>query len=191
MRAIMIREVRELRGHQSLETWMGKEYLTLGDLWPESPKAVVVGINPAPVSVGVGHYHQGTLGIRLSKRLTAAGVLPPNSAGFMDDVAMCEGLGFTDLVKRPTSRAAEIGASEMTFGCDRLEREIAAREVPLVIFVFKAAATQLLGKFPGNGLLEDHSVGGAAVFIMPGPYEAAASSNKTLVVLRELWLKND
>jgi TDG/mug DNA glycosylase family protein len=174
-----------------METWMGKEYLTLSDLWPENPKAVIVGINPALVSVDVGHYYQGTLGVRLSKRLMTAGVLPPDSVGFMDDVATRESLAFTDLVKRPSSRAAEISALEMAFGRDRLEHELTTREIPLVIFVFKAAATQLLGKFSGNGLLEEHTLGGAAVFVMPGPFEPAVSSDRTLAVLRELWLKNN
>jgi TDG/mug DNA glycosylase family protein len=45
----------DLGGHQSLESWMGKTFLTLADLWPAHPKAVVVGINPTPQSVAAGH----------------------------------------------------------------------------------------------------------------------------------------
>jgi TDG/mug DNA glycosylase family protein len=177
----------ELRGHQSIETWMGKEYLTLKDLWPEKPKAVVVGINPSPVSVEIGHYYQGTLGIRFFERLKTAGVLPRNATGFLDDVAVQKGVAFTDLVKRPTPRAAVLSRQEMEFGRDRLERELADREAPLVIFVYKKSATQILGDFPGNGLLVGLKIGSASVFVMPAPFEATRTVNTTLGDLRELW----
>lgn len=54
----------ELINFQGVEEWMGAEYLTLRDVLPESPRAVVVGLNPSPVSVAAGHYYQGQVGQR-------------------------------------------------------------------------------------------------------------------------------
>lgn len=166
---------------------MGEEYLTLQDLWPENPKAVVVGINPSPVSVEIGHYYQGTLGIRLFERLKTAGVLGPSAVGFLDDVAYQAGVAFTDLVKRPTPRADKLRREELEIGREPLERKLLACEVPVVIFVYKKSATQLLGHFPGNGLLKDEKIGNARVFVMPGPFEATMTANKTLGALGALW----
>ncbi len=43
-------------GHRLLIDWMGTEVETLADLLPELPRAVCIGINPAPPSVAAGHY---------------------------------------------------------------------------------------------------------------------------------------
>lgn len=43
--------------YQSVEEWMDAEVLTLADVWPESPRAMIVGLNPAPASVAAGHYY--------------------------------------------------------------------------------------------------------------------------------------
>jgi double-stranded uracil-DNA glycosylase len=39
--------------------WMRSEVLTLAEVWPERPRAVIVGINPSLTSVAEGHYFQG------------------------------------------------------------------------------------------------------------------------------------
>jgi hypothetical protein len=51
-----------------------------------------------------------------------------------------------------------------------------------VLFVFKKAATTLLGSFPGNGFT-GHSIGGADVFVMPGPFENRVTAARTLDTL--------
>jgi hypothetical protein len=45
---------------------------------------------------------------------------------------------------------------------------------------------QILGDFPGNGLLVGQKIGSASVFVMPAPFEATTTANKTLGDLREL-----
>ena len=47
-------------GHRLTETWMGRETLTLADLLRPGLRAVVVGINPSPVSVAAGHYSRAS-----------------------------------------------------------------------------------------------------------------------------------
>ena len=49
---------------------------TLVDLPPARGGLLFVGLNPSPVSVTAGHYHQGRLGRTFWRRLMLAGVLP-------------------------------------------------------------------------------------------------------------------
>lgn len=172
-------------GHQLPMNWMGHEIVTLADLWPETPRAMIVGINPAPVSVDVGHYYQGHLGQALFRKLRTAGIIG-QSAGYEDDLAFAAGIGFTDVVKRPTGRATDVSSDELAYGREILERKLEEYRVPLVIFAFKKSAIALLGSFPGNGLLRQR-IGEAQVFVMPGPYEAGRTSKPTLSRLADIW----
>lgn len=170
-----------------MATWMGRDYLTLADLWPTNPKALVVGINPTPRSVESGHYYQGPYGKRFFTRLRDAGVLPAEPSVADDDLACQMGLAFTDLVKRPTPGASDLTRQEMDYGQAQLEKKLELTNVPLVIFVFKKPATQLLGRFPGHGLIGGKKIGLASVFVMPGPTERKAIADKAVRDLRELW----
>lgn len=174
--------------HHRIELdWMGQKIITLRDLWPPNLRAVIVGINPAPRSVEIGHYYQGNMGQALFRRLRNLGILDQQADGFEDDQALRIGIGFTDVVKRPTSNAAEVKPEELAFGRSILEAELAARQVPLVIFAFKKAAETMLGKFRGNGFISTSALGNASAFVMPGPYESAATANATLKDLQDYW----
>ena len=151
---------------------MGDKVETLEDLLRPGLRAVCVGINPAPSSVAVGHYYQGRLGQQFFRRLRLAGLLPDRT-GWEDDLAFAKGLGFTDIVKRPTAKASEIRAAEFAHGKPRLERKLEEARPALLIFSFKKAAEVLLGKFSGNGFL-DLAVARVQVFVMPGPYATRA-----------------
>jgi TDG/mug DNA glycosylase family protein len=175
-------------GHQALEPWMGEEWLTLADLWPDTIRAALIGINPAPVSVAAGHYYQGTLGRRIFSRLVDAGVLYPAAVGqYDDDRAVEAGIGFTDIVKRPSPRAADVRREEYRHGRLLLVEKLERAKVPLVIFTFKAAAVAALGKFSGGGFLPRVRLGGAEVFVLPGPMEARDSASRKTADLRSWW----
>ncbi len=47
--------------HRATEEWMGQQVETLEDLLRPGLRAVCIGINPAPTSVGAGHYHAASL----------------------------------------------------------------------------------------------------------------------------------
>ena len=93
-----------MKGHQAYEDWMGERILTLADLLPGEPLVVCVGINPSPTSVAVGHYYKGPLGQRFFARLWQAELLDEPGSSFEDDAALRRGVGFTDIVKRPTPK---------------------------------------------------------------------------------------
>ena len=58
----------------------GRDVETLADLPPLRDRLLFVGLNPSPVSVSAGHYHQGRLGRSFWGRLMTAGIIPRTSA---------------------------------------------------------------------------------------------------------------
>lgn len=130
---------------------MGEEVVTLADLLRTGLQGTVVGINPSPVSVAAGHYYQGQLGLRFFDALSTAGLLPPGP-GFEDDRAYAAGLGFTDVVQRPTARETGLRPRELAHGRSLLEARLVEHAIPKVVFTYKTAARTLLGKFDGFGL---------------------------------------
>ncbi|NTW39860.1 MAG: hypothetical protein HGA44_08205 [Cellulomonadaceae bacterium] len=169
-------------GHQTVSTLSGVAVRTLADLWPSPCRAVIVGVNPAPRSVEVGHYYQGSNGRTAMTRLRAAGLLPPEAGGFVDDEAVAASVGFTDVVKRPTRRSSELSTAELTEGCARLRAELELRRVPLIVCVFKPAVVALLGRADPPGF-QAGTFGVSRVFRMPGPY---APSLEATAVMSEL-----
>lgn len=176
---------RSAAGHRVVEERMGKTVETLADLLRPGLSAVVVGINPAPKSVAAGHYYQGASGQRFFARLARVGLLP-DGEGFEDDRAFAAGIGFTDVVKRPTPSAGDLRPGELEHGRQIMEAKLAALEVPLIIFTFKGAATALLGRFDGHGSLGRRRLAGAKIFVMPGPMENRARVDAALAQLKRL-----
>jgi TDG/mug DNA glycosylase family protein len=172
------------RGHRVTIEWMGSQIETLADLIPASPRAMCIGINPAPLSVIAGHYFQGRQGQRFFARLRVAGVLPSPAEGFDDDQALSVGIAFTDVVKRPTARADEVPDAEMRYGVDLMRARLESVRPPVLIFPFKRAAVALVGRFDGNGWL-DRTFAGAEMFVMPGPYESSVTASVTVRGLAE------
>ena len=162
-------------GHRVVEDWMGEQVETLADLIRPGLIAVCVGINPSPVSVAAGHYYQGQVGQRFFGRLRGAGILPDRHDGFEDDAAFANGIGFTDIIKRPTARAKGLPVAEYDHGRDLLRRKLERYRPGLVIFTFKKTAEVVCGRFAGNGFVAGLAVDGVEAFVMPGPYESAST----------------
>ena len=175
------------RGHRVHLEWMGERVETLADLLRPGLRAVVVGINPSVVSVEAGHYYQGRLGLLLWRRLREAGVLAAAPRGGEDDAAFAAGVGFTDIVKRPSARAHELVAADFAHGRVLLEAKLAEHAPGLVLFTYKKSATVLCGSFPGHGFVAGLEVAGVPAFVMPGPYERAEVAAVALAELGSRW----
>lgn len=142
---------------------------TLPDRPPAPGGVLLVGINPAPVSVAAGHYYQGRLGKRLWRRLERAGLLGSPVPGAEDDAFAAAGHGLTDLVKRPTESASDVRDAELREGAAALRDKVASWQPGLVLFVFKGAAAAALESdavSPGIG----PPIAGVPTFLLPGPY---------------------
>lgn len=172
--------------HRATVGWMGGQVETLADVLRPALRAVCIGINPSPVSVAAGHYYQGQLGRRFWQRLQRAGVIEATGTGREDDAAFLAGIGFTDIVKRPTARADAISTAEFEHGREMLAEKLRRYRPALLIFTFKKSATALLGPFKGHGHRPELEFAGAQVFVMPGPYERTDRVAAALEQLRSL-----
>lgn len=178
-----------LWGHQEWAELNGERTLTLRELWPDDPRAMIIGLNPAPVSVKAGRYYQGRFGQRQMHRLVQVGLFErTDGACFWDDAAFASGIGFADLVRRPTAGESMVSSSEIAAGTERITLELLRRKVPLVISVFRHPAMHLSGLSRGKavpGFVDLSEVPGTKLFRMPGPTEAMAKVDRVMEQLKE------
>jgi TDG/mug DNA glycosylase family protein len=166
----------------------GRPLETLADLPPLRGRLLFVGLNPSPVSVAAGHYHQGRLGRRFWERLVRAGILPPGTTPeAADDALVAAGHGITDLHKAVSARDV---ASETTLraGVGPLWQKIALWRPAAVVFIYRRAAEVAAGRSLGErwGQLEGIALAGRPCFLMPGPYAPRDEVDEGLNLLRNL-----
>lgn len=174
-----------MKAYQIEVDWMGKQVLTLQDIWPGTPRAMIVGLNPAPASVEAGHYYHGRSGRRQLLRLADAGLFArPNvdEIGF-EPAALRAQVGFTDLVKRPTPGERDVTVDEVEHGRKVLFRDLESHGVPLVICVFRHPVAALLGTSGKPGFQARTTPWGGRVFRMPGPFAASSEFQDVLAQL--------
>lgn len=166
--------------------WVGDRILTLADLWPDETRAMIVGLNPAPKSVEIRHYYQGASGRRQLLRLADAGLFQTPAQGtFFEQAALTAGVGFTDLVKRPTRGEGDLAPAELARGRASLMDALRAREVPLVVCVFRQPADAIMGAKSTVGFQATPTPWGGKLFRMPGPFEKADTVARHMAALRD------
>jgi TDG/mug DNA glycosylase family protein len=166
----------------------GHKVDTLADLPPLRDRLLFVGLNPSPVSVEAGHYHQGRLGQTFWRRLMTAGILPQGTPiETADDALLAAGHGITDLLKTPTARD-EASDAVLTTGVGPLWQKIALWRPGAVVFIYKRAATIAAGRELKEpwGQLVGVAMAGRPCFLMPGPYAPTEQVDEGLNLLRNL-----
>jgi TDG/mug DNA glycosylase family protein len=185
-------EVRVVRpepgSHRTTITLNGRQTETLEDLPPLRNKLLFVGLNPSPVSVDAGHYHQGQLGRMFWARLIRAHILPADTAiDAADDALLAVGHGITDLLKEPSPRDTASDA-QLTAGVGPLWQKVAIWRPGAIVFIYKRAAEISAGRKLGApwGQLVGVALAGRPCFLMPGPYAPASEVDQGLNFLRNL-----
>jgi TDG/mug DNA glycosylase family protein len=166
----------------------GRPIETLADLPPLRDRLLFVGLNPSPVSVEAGHYHQGRLGRAFWGRLMVATILPADTPiDTADDALVAAGHGITDLLKVPSARDDASDAT-LTAGVGPLWQKIAIWRPAAVVFVYKRAAEVAAGRRLEEkwGQLHGVALAGRPCFLMPGPYAPANEVAEGLNLLRNL-----
>jgi TDG/mug DNA glycosylase family protein len=161
---------------------------TLADLPPQRDGLLFVGLNPSPVSVEAGHYHQGQLGRMFWRRLIRAGILPAGTAiAAADDALIAAGHGITDLLKRPSPRDMA-SDTDLREGVGPLWQKIALWRPGAVVFIYKRAAAIAAGRALDEpwGQLVGVALAGRPCFLMPGPYASTEQVDEGLNLLRNL-----
>jgi TDG/mug DNA glycosylase family protein len=166
----------------------GKPVETLADLPPLRDRLLFVGLNPSPISVAAGHYHQGRLGRSFWRRLQTAGLIPPaTQLEWADDALMADGHGITDLLKAPTPRD-EASDAALRAGVGPLWQKVAIWRPAAIVFIYKRAATISAGRPLSEpwGQLDGVALAGRPCFLMPGPYAPTEQVHEGLNFLRNL-----
>ena len=174
--------------HRQTLTIDGVEIETLEDLPPLRDRLLFVGLNPSPVSVEAGHYHQGRLGQTFWRRLMLSGILPPSTpVDTADDALVAEGHGITDLLKVVSPRD-EATDKELRAGVGPLWQKIAVWRPAAIVFIYKRGANAAAGRdLPEPwGHLQDVALAGRPCVLMPGPYATTEQVDEGVNFLRNL-----
>jgi TDG/mug DNA glycosylase family protein len=166
----------------------GREVPTLADLPPLRDRLLFVGLNPSPVSVEAGHYHQGQLGQAFWRRLIRTTILPVDTPlDAADDALVAAGHGLTDLIKPPTARD-EASDAQLRAGVGPLWQKVSLWRPAAVVFIYKRGAEIVAARRVDEpwGQLPGVALSGRPCFLMPGPYAPVADVDAGLNFLRNL-----
>lgn len=169
---------RVQRGASNAKFPRGGTLLPLPDLLQPNLRLVFVGINPGVRSAQVGHYFAAPTN-RFWRAANAARIFDPALGPESDREALAQGIGFTDIVKRPSARAAEIRTSEFREGAHLLEARLLAVQPAAVCFNGMTAYRNFL-KYTKNtdvdGIFgaQTEPIGDATAFVVPSPSPANA-----------------
>ena len=156
---------------------------TLPDAVRECLRAIAVGINPSLPSVRAGFYFANPRN-RFWPALNASRLVDtPLEPGSRSVAVLVEryGIGFTDIVKRPTAGSAELRAREFREGAERLEAMVLGLE-PGVVWFQGAQAWRAFARHAGRRIAgkvdwgpQQGSIGRARIFVTPNPSPANAA----------------
>jgi len=151
---------------------------TLPDYLRHGLDIVFVGLNPSPHSINVGHYY-GNPRNRFWKALNESGIVGTKLSTETDYKAIYYGIGFTDLVKRPTPQVKDLTSKDFQQWVPRA-RELLLEYQPLVVafqgvmaYKFFHRHTEGPNISPKLGIQEG-KIGHSLIFITPNPSPANA-----------------
>ena len=156
---------------------------TLPDAVRGGLRALAVGINPSLPSVRAGFCFANPRN-RFWPALNASRLVDAPLEPGPDAVRVLVeryGIGFTDIVKRPTAGSAELRAGEFRAGAARVEA-LVVRYEPGVVWFQGAQAWRAFARHSGWGIAgkvdwgpQAREIGRARVFVTPNPSPANAS----------------
>jgi len=144
---------------------------TLPDILPAPGAAFDVlfcGINPGLYSAATG-YHFARPGNRFWPALQLSGFTSRRLAPREQSLLPGYGLGITNVVARPSARAAELTPAELRVGGTRL-LELAARHRPRVVAIAGVTAYRIAFGQPGASIgPQQCALGPALLWVLPNP----------------------
>lgn len=166
-----------------------QDIITLPDLLRDELHVVFVGINPSIFSATRGHYFarptnrfwgafsRSTLSRRTRQALDVEVLTPQH-----DRILIAHGFGFTDLVKRPTARAAEILPGEFDAGIAALAAKLERHRPQIACFHgitgYRRLHSRMAPDQPAPRLgLQETRIGRTRLFVVPNPSGANAHAS--------------
>ena len=155
---------------------------TLPDLLSPGLPLVFVGLNPSEYSAREGRYFANPRN-RFWDAFNRSALLPPGlgrKCAPGDDAALLDyGIGFTDVVKRPTPQGSGLKAADYRRWAPLLREKLLQCRPRLVCFhglmAYKAYLQYAEGEKASPELgLQPRTIGNSAVFVVPNPSPANA-----------------
>ncbi len=153
---------------------------TLPDVVGPNMRAVVCGLNPSlhAAEAGVGFVSPSN---RFWPAAIAAGVVTNDRKPF--DALLEHGIGFTDLVKRATTRADEVTKAEFAAGYSRIERLVGWLRPERLVMVGVTGWRAATGDTSAKAGWLATSIGDTPVYLMPNP--SGLNAHATLETLTD------
>ncbi len=159
---------------------------TLRDYLQKGLDIIFVGLNPSAYSVRVGHYFANPRN-RFWAALNRSGLVGHEVSPKTDHTLLNHGIGFTDVVKRPTAQGSQLTARDFHQWVPVLKGKLEEFQPLIVCFHGVMAYGRYLkvcghpNERPALGL-QSLNIGNSQVFVVPNPSPANAQySLETLV----------
>jgi len=162
---------------------------TLLDYLRDGLRIVSVGLNPSLRSMSEGYYFanpRNRFWKALNQSELVSGMLHPGVSAqkilFVD-----HGIGFTDVVKRPSAGISELRAADYRKGAPALRKKLLRYQPTVAWFHGKEAYRHYLkytdvALFPLNWGEQRHRIGRSLVFVTPNPSPANAAFSLGVLV---------
>ena len=155
-----------------------EEFVTLPDYLREGLDILFVGLNPSQYSAEVGHYFANPRN-RFWPAFNMSGLVARPVSSEEDATLLDDGIGFTDVAKRPTPMGSGLRAADFREWAPVLKEKIVRFAPKLVCFHGLMAYKAYLQH--GEGVkeqaqlgLQDRTIGSSTVFVVPNPSPANA-----------------
>ncbi len=158
---------------------------------------VFVGINPGLHSARVSHYF-ATPANRFWRAFNAAQFIEGDYGPEDDHLLLQHGIGFTDVVKRPTAGVAQLTTRDFRHGAPLLREKLIRYQPKVVCFHGVTAYSSYLRFAEGERAhpdlsLQPATIGRSLVFVVPNPSPANAAFSLPVLIewyvrLKELTL---
>ncbi len=143
---------------------------------------VLVGLNPSLRSVADGHYFASPRN-RFWRAVNRSSLLSEPLDASTDYLMPSQGIGFTDVVKRPTRSASELRAADFRREAPLLLAKLMRFAPRIVCFQGMVAYRNFLRYSQNGGRLneplhlgrQEHSIGASVVYVTPNPSAANAA----------------
>ena len=155
-----------------------EEFLTLPDHLREGLDLLFVGLNPSQYSVEVGHYFANPRN-RFWPAFNLSGLVAREVTAEEDATLLDDGIGFTDVAKRPTPMGSGLRAADFRKWAPVLKEKVLRFAPRLVCFhglmAYKAYLQHGEGVKGSPQLgLQERMIGASKVFVVPNPSPANA-----------------
>ena len=167
---------------------------TLPDYLRPGLDIVLVGLNPSVASAEAGRYFASPRN-RFWRALECAGIFAAPPSACRDRALLAQGIGLTDVVKRPTRGASDLRAADYRRWAPLLRAKL-QRCRPLIVCFHGAVAYRAYLRY-GEGErvsalelgLQARRVGQSRVYLVPNPSPANATYSLAELAgwYRRLW----